>query len=67
MTTKQAFDKLIFERNVHKKLDMTSSQIRNYRFEIRNKGKYPSTDLMIELLKRAGFKVLREMEWEATN
>ena len=64
MTTKEAFDKLISERAIHNKLGIDSMNIRTYRNLIKSQGKYPSLELMIELLEKGGFKVVQEMVWK---
>jgi hypothetical protein len=54
---------MISERSIHQKLGIESSHVRNYRNMIKNHDKYPSYDLMMDLLKRGGWVVVREMEW----
>lgn len=64
MTTREAFEKLISERSVHKKLGIESMQIRTYRNRIKNHNQYPSIELMMELLQKGGFTLLHEMKWK---
>ncbi len=63
MTTEQAFEKMINERGIHNQLGIDSGTVRWYRNQIKENQKFPTIDKMIELLKRAGWKVKREMEW----
>ncbi len=63
MTTREAFKKLISARAVHNQLGISSAAVRHYRADIKKK-EWPSTDLMSELLAKAGYKVKQEKLWE---
>ncbi len=64
MTTQEAFEKMISERGIHNQLGLDSGTVRFYRNQIKEQGKYPSIDKMMELLEKGGFKLLTEMAWE---
>lgn len=63
MTTNDAFTLVINKRGVYKKLGITSDAVRNLRR--RNAaGEFISTDKKIEVLIKAGFKIIQDMRWE---
>ncbi len=63
-TLKDAVSKVLAERAVHHKLDMTSRDVRNYRVWLKN-GTL-STKLMLEVLNRAGYLKIKNVEDKAS-
>jgi hypothetical protein len=63
MTTKQAWKSMIREKGIEKKLGITLNYLWVLRAEMNN-GNYPSNDGMEEHLKKAGWKVVVERQWE---
>lgn len=63
MTTREAFLKLISQRAIHQELGVESSHIRNYRNMIKDQGKYPSLEKMMELLEKGGYSIKQETQW----
>ena len=64
MSTAKAFEKMINTRAIHRKLGIDSQQVRNYRNVLKTGLTNISLDKKIELLEKAGYMVLQEMEWE---
>lgn len=64
MTTREAFEKLLSERGVYHKLGIDSGTVRFYRNQIKEHGKFPSIDKMMELLEKGGFSLVQEMKWK---
>jgi len=62
MKTIEAFTEMINQRGIHKTLEMNSASVRTLRRRA-NMCKYTSQDKMIELLKKAGYRILSEMTW----
>ncbi len=63
MNTRDAFEKMIAERNIHIKLGVPSGSVRIYRNSLKT-GKTVSLDLMEKLLLKAGWIVVQEKIWE---
>lgn len=61
MTTDEAFRLLINMHAIHKVLDCSSQQVRNYRS--RDKQGKVSLKMKLELLNKAGFKMVQEPRW----
>lgn len=52
-----AFSKLIHERGVHERLNLSSEQVRYMRQRLKNKSLSPiSTDMKIKLLQKSGWR-----------
>ena len=64
MTTKEAFRKLLAERGSFNKVGKSRGEFGAYRTRIKQEGKYPSEDLMKELLEKSGYKIIQERKWE---
>jgi hypothetical protein len=62
MKTIEAFLGMINQRGIHNVLNMNSASVRTLRRRT-NIGKHTSQDKMIELLKKAGYKIKSEMTW----
>ena len=62
-TTNEAFTLVINKRGVYKKLGITSDAVRNLRRRNAS-GEFISTDKKIEVLIKAGFKIIQDMRWE---
>lgn len=63
MTTVDAFRKLINTRGIHNKLGMPSSTVQSLRHRLKL-GVHISTDKMIEILIKGGYKIKQEMLWD---
>lgn len=61
---KAAVAEILKERAVHHKLDMTSRDVRNYRVWL--KSGTLSTKLMLEVLNRAGYLQIKNVEDQAS-
>jgi|ADurb_Leu_01_Slu_FD_contig_31_1894575_length_1801_multi_3_in_0_out_0_4 hypothetical protein len=63
MTTKEAYKKMIMQRNVALLLDLSGQTVRDERQRVKA-GKYPTIDTMIKRLSMAGWNIVRQMEWK---
>lgn len=62
LTTLDAFEKLISQRNIHEELGVSSHIIRNYRYSLKN-NKPVNQDKIEELLRKAGYEIVQERKW----
>lgn len=63
MTTRQAYKTMIMTRNISKVLGLAAQTILNERQRVKA-GIYPSIDVMISRLSKAGYVIVQEMEWK---
>lgn len=63
-TTRQAFEEMILERAIHKKLGISSNAVRSLRHAL-GSCQPVSSDYMEELLEKAGWVVKQEKLWAA--
>lgn len=62
--TKEAFTKMIYEKNVYQKLRVDKSTISNWKGALKGNGRYiPTIDKMEEMLLKYGAKVKSEKVW----
>jgi hypothetical protein len=63
MTTDEAFIQMINIRGIFHKLDLAKGTVGKMRSDLITGNAKISLDKKIELLKKAGYKVKQEMEW----
>lgn len=62
MNRLETFKKVIAERGVHNKLDISSGQVRQFRYMLKN-GQHITEDSMRSVLEKYGAKIKQEEEW----
>ena len=64
MTTDEAFEKLLNTRGIYKVLELHRGTIGKMKDNLRTGTAHISLDKKIELLKKAGYQVVQEMQWQ---
>lgn len=55
MTTKEAFEKLLSTKGIHKKMGITAKELAGYRYDYKNQNRGLSVEKMESILKLAGW------------
>lgn len=63
MTTNEAFTHVINTNGIYKKLNMNRSTVKSLRKRNAD-GEFISTDKKMEILIKAGYRIVQEMKWE---
>lgn len=64
MNTKTAWLKMIFQKGIQHKLNITDNTLYWYRSQAKDLNKFPTNGAMEEHLHKSGWKIAIEREWE---
>ncbi len=64
MTTDKAFEEMINKRGIYNKLGLTKGGVGRMRYDLRNNINNITLDLKINLLQKAGYKIVQDIVWK---